>query len=37
MCLIIFNAHPKVVPDERKKQISFALQGKALEQPKADE
>ena len=28
---------PKVVPDERKKQISFALQGKALEAPKTDE
>ena len=28
---------PKVVPDERKKQISFVLQGKALEAPKSDE
>ena len=28
---------PKVVPDERRKQISFALQGKALEAPKAEE
>ncbi len=28
---------PKVVPDERKLQISFALQGKALQAPKADE
>jgi hypothetical protein len=27
----------KVVPDERKKQIIFALQGKAVEAPKADE
>ena len=28
---------PKVVPDERKRQISFVLQGKALEAPKAEE
>ena len=28
---------PKVVSDERKRQVSFALQGKALEAPKADE